>query len=333
MNHRAILVALAFSAVRCARPEAATEAEPEGHTTPEPSTPAAPAPALATARPDKFHTLPSPDDSQGPRLRQTSLFAGSTNVGTEPVVSFGVMSTDETNIDAVLASIRARAHFITQAGLVVSAKVTASPVPVETQSTSSSGFTYSLLVSPESSLPLDQWAWLKVDGGDVSILPDAHSGRTPSTDGSRTVAFFTGSMPVVDHIVRKDVQAPEQVHVSFSEPIRIGHLAQGLAVKAGGVPAAGCARWMANCVDAKSPIMNSAVDYKFDRPSAAALTGLQAALSDSVRGTGRSPGEVLKARIPGYAAASPMIRGGDWVDCGEGTKCWYRALPAPPVTK
>jgi hypothetical protein len=90
---------------------------------------------------------------------------------------------------------------------------------------------------------------------------------------------------------------------------------------------------MANCVDAKSPIMNSAVDYKFDRPSAAALTGLQAALSDSVRGTGRSPGEVLKARIPGYAAASPMIRGGDWVDCGEGTKCWYRALPAPPVTK
>jgi hypothetical protein len=42
---------------------------------------------------------------------------------------------------------------------------------------------------------------------------------------------------------------------------------------------------------------------------------------------------VLKARIPGYAAASPMIRGGDWVDCGEGTKCWYRALPAPPVTK
>src|SRR5882672_3570237 len=112
MNHRAILIALAFSAIRCTRPEAATEDEPSGPAVPEPSmTPAAPEPAVATARPDKFHTLPSPDDSQGPRLRQTSLFAGSTNVGTEPVVTFGVMSTDEANIDAVLASVRARAHF------------------------------------------------------------------------------------------------------------------------------------------------------------------------------------------------------------------------------
>lgn len=121
-------------------------------------------------------------------LSQTSIFAGTSNAGTSPMLNFGATGVDESNLNAVLDSVRNRAHFVTSPGVAIPAKVDAAP-----SKTPDSTFGYIVGVSPISALDPDTWDWLVIVAGDSPVMWDAgNNQRVKSTDGSLTIPFFTG---------------------------------------------------------------------------------------------------------------------------------------------